>query len=75
MIISQIAASAATLLGIYLYDRKHTTMGPLISMWACVLWAFITFVLNQPAMVWLNLILATLHFHNYYKRFFICTTR
>jgi hypothetical protein len=68
MLFSQIAASAALLLGLYLYDRKRDDMGPILSMWACVLWAFICLALEQPAMVVLNLILATLHFRNFYKR-------
>lgn len=66
---AQIIASIGVLFGIYLYDRKGR-MGPLISMWACVLWVFITFALGQPAMVVLNLVLAILHFRNFYKRRF-----
>ena len=67
MLFAQIAAAIGVLFGIYLYDRKNRT-GPLISMWACVLWGFITAVLDQPAMIVLNLILAGLHFRNFYKR-------
>jgi hypothetical protein len=67
MLFAQIAASCAVLLGIYLYEERNH-IGPIISMWGCVLWAFITFALDQPAMVVLNLILAALHFRNLYTR-------
>ena len=67
MLFAQIIASLAVLLGIYLYDRKDRS-GPLMSTWACILWSFIGVSIMQPVIVVFNLVMAVLHFRNFYTR-------
>lgn len=59
-------ASAAVLLGIYLYGQKGSG-GPIVSIVACFLWGFIGSSAGMLGMVVLNLVLMLLHLRNLLK--------